>query len=149
MRLACEVASAVRKAWPQDKPLLARISATDWMEGGWSLPDSIELSQKLKALGVDMIDCSSGGLVPHAKVPVGPGYQTRFAEAVRSGAGIPTAAVGMITEPVQAEHILRSGQADAVLLARQLLREPYWPLRAARVLGATVKWPEQYERARD
>ena len=146
-RLALEIAAAVRRVWPERLPLLARVSATDWVEGGWDLPQTVELARRLKALGVDLIDCSSGGLVPHAKIPAGPGYQVPFAEAVRREAGVATGAVGLITEPAQAEGIVASGRADAVLLARQLLREPYWPLRAAEALGAEGPWPRQYRRA--
>ena len=147
-RLALEIAAAVRRAWPEGLPLFVRVSASDWADGGWDLPQTIELSRRLKALGVDLIDCSSGGLVPHAKIPAGPGYQVPFAEAVRREAGIATGAVGMITEPGQAEEILASGKADAVLLAREFLREPYWPLRAAAALGAEGAWPKQYQRAK-
>jgi 2,4-dienoyl-CoA reductase-like NADH-dependent reductase (Old Yellow Enzyme family) len=148
MRLPLRVASAVRKAWPEHLPLLVRISATDWADGGWDLPQSIEFSKALKQIGVDLIDCSSGGMVPHAKVPVGPNYQVPFAEAIRRDARIATGAVGLITEAHQAEKIIAENQADVVLLARELLRDPYWPLHAAKVLGADVKWPEQYERAK-
>lgn len=148
VRLAVQVARRVRAAWPDNLPLLVRLSATDWVEGGWSPADSIELSRRLAAEGVDMIDCSSGGLVPGAKIPAGPGYQTPFASAIRREAGIATAAVGLVTSPEQAEQIVATGQADAVLLARELLRNPYWPLAAARRLGAEVPWPKQYERAR-
>ena len=147
MRLALEIAAAARAAWPERLPLLARISATDWAAGGWDLPDSVELAKRLKAAGVDLIDCSSGGAVPHAKIAVGPGYQVPFAEAIRKEAGIATGAVGLITEAEQAERIVASGQADAVLLARQLLRDPYWPLHAAKALGAPAPWPKQYGRA--
>ena len=148
MRLPLRVAAAVREVWPADLPLLVRISATDWVDGGWDLDQSVELCRQLKGLGVDMIDCSSAGMVPDAVVPTGPGYQTAFAERIRRDAGIPTIAVGMITEPAQAEHILRTGQADAVCLARELLRDPYWPLRAARELHAEAAWPAQYLRAK-
>jgi 2,4-dienoyl-CoA reductase-like NADH-dependent reductase (Old Yellow Enzyme family) len=148
MRLPLNVARRVRDAWPASQPVFVRISATDWVEGGWTLVESIEFGQKLKELGVDLIDCSSGGLVPDAKIPLGPGYQTPFAAAIRQQAGIPTAAVGMITRPEQAEQIVATGQADAVLMAREFLRDPYWPLRAARELGAEVEWPAQYLRAR-
>ncbi len=147
-RLALEVAGAVRRVWPEKLPLFVRVSATDWAEGGWDLPQTVELARRLKALGVDLIDCSSGGLVPYAKIPAGPGYQVPFSEAVRREAGIATGAVGVITEPAQAEEILASGKADAVLLARQLLREPYWPLRAAAALGDEGPWPKQYLRAK-
>jgi 2,4-dienoyl-CoA reductase-like NADH-dependent reductase (Old Yellow Enzyme family) len=147
-RLVREVVSAVRGAWPEELPVLVRISATDWMEGGWSADESVELSRGLKGLGAELIDVSSGGLVATAKVPVGPGYQTAFAERIRREAGIATGAVGMITSPEQADHIVRSGQADLVLLARELLRDPHFPLRAAKALGQEGPWPEQYARAR-
>lgn len=146
-RLALEIAAAVRRVWPERLPLFVRVSATDWAEGGWDLSQTIELARRLKALGVDLIDCSSGALVPHAKIPAAPGYQVPFAEAVRRDAGIATGAVGMITEPAQAEKIVVSGQADAVLLAREFLRDPYWPLHAAAALGAEGSWPKQYRRA--
>jgi len=148
LRLPLRVARAVREVWPESLPLSVRISATDWIEGGWDLEQSLELSHQLKALGVDLIDCSSGGLLPSAVIPVGAGYQTAFAEHIRREVGIATIAVGMITSPVQAEHILRSGQADAVMLAREMLRDPYWPLRAARELRVEVDWPLQYQRAK-
>jgi 2,4-dienoyl-CoA reductase-like NADH-dependent reductase (Old Yellow Enzyme family) len=148
VRFALAVARGVRAAWPGHLPLLVRLSATDWAEGGWTLDESVELARRLKAEGVDMIDCSSGGLVPGAKIPVGPGYQTPFASAIRRQAGIATAAVGLVTSPEQAEQIVATGEADAVLLAREMLRNPYWPLTAARRLGAEVPWPKQYERAR-
>ena len=147
-RLALAIARELRQLWPEDKPLFVRISASDWIDGGWDLAQSIEFSRQLKALGVDLIDCSSGGLVADAKIAVGPGYQTPFAAAIRQEAGIATGAVGMITAPAQAEHIVATEQADAVLLARELLRDPYWPLHAARELRAEVEWPVQYERAR-
>ncbi len=148
LRLALEVTQAVRAAWPAERPLWVRISATDWVEGGWDLVQSVELARRLAPLGVDLIDCSSGGAVPHAKVPAAPGYQVPFAAAVRREAGIATAAVGLITEARQAEEILASGQADAVVLARAMLRDPYWPLHAARELGVDVPWPVQYLRAK-
>jgi 2,4-dienoyl-CoA reductase-like NADH-dependent reductase (Old Yellow Enzyme family) len=146
-RLLREIVAAVRSSWPERAPLFVRISATDWMDGGWDLPQSVELARALKHIGVDLIDCSSGGNVPHAKVPVGPGYQTPFAEQIRRDANIMTGAVGMITSPVQAEQIIGTGQADAVIVARELLRDPYWPLRAARELGQRISWPVQYLRA--
>jgi 2,4-dienoyl-CoA reductase-like NADH-dependent reductase (Old Yellow Enzyme family) len=146
-RLVREVVGAVREAWPQELPLFVRISATDWVEGGWDLEQSVELARALKTLGVDLVDCSSGGAVPNAKVPVGPGYQAPFAERIRRDVGIATGAVGLITEPTQAEQILRGGQADLVILAREMLRDPYWPLRAARELGRPISWPVQYLRA--
>jgi 2,4-dienoyl-CoA reductase-like NADH-dependent reductase (Old Yellow Enzyme family) len=148
MRLPIRVASAVREVWPAGLPLFARLSVTDWVDGGWDLPQSIELSKQLKRIGVDLIDCSSGGSSPAAKIPVQPGFQVPFAEAIRREANIATGAVGMITEAQQAEQIIASGRADAVLLGRELLRDPYWPLQAAKELGATVPWPKQYERAK-
>jgi 2,4-dienoyl-CoA reductase-like NADH-dependent reductase (Old Yellow Enzyme family) len=146
-RLCREIVAAVRSAWPKELPLFIRISATDWVEGGWNIEESVKLASKLKQMGVDLIDCSSGGNVPHAKIPVGPGYQTTFAERIRRQAGIMTGAVGMITSPVQAEHIIRTGQADAVIMAREFLRNPYWPLQAARELDQPIAWPVQYLRA--
>jgi 2,4-dienoyl-CoA reductase-like NADH-dependent reductase (Old Yellow Enzyme family) len=148
MRLALEVALEVRAAWPQRLPLFVRVSATDWVEGGWDLSGTVELARRLKEAGVDLIDCSSGGIAPGVRVPVGPGYQTPFAAAVRREAGIATGAVGLITQPAQAEQIVATGQADAVLLARETLRDPYWPLHAAHALGADVPWPVQYLRAK-
>jgi 2,4-dienoyl-CoA reductase-like NADH-dependent reductase (Old Yellow Enzyme family) len=148
MRFTLRVARAVREAWPAELPLFVRISASDWVEGGWTLADSIELSKELRALGVDLIDCSSGGAVPHAKIELGPGYQVPFARAIRAEAGIPTGAVGLITSAQQAEEIVRDGAADAVLLARQLLRDPYFPQHAARELGVELAWPQQYGRAK-
>lgn len=146
-RIVREAVEAVRAKWPERLPLFVRISATDWTEGGWDVEQSIELARILKSLGVDLIDCSSAGNVAAAKVPVGAGYQTKFAERIRHGAGILTGAVGMITSPAQADHIVRSGQADMVLLARQLLRDAYWPLHAAAELGVNAPWPAQYLRA--
>ncbi len=146
-RLLREVAAAVRVVWPERLPLFVRISATDWAEGGWTIEESIELARQLHSLGVDLIDCSSGGTLPHAQVPVGPGYQTPFADRIRREAGIATGAVGMITDAAQADHILRTGQADLILMAREFLREPYWPLQAARELGQQASWPVQYLRA--
>jgi 2,4-dienoyl-CoA reductase-like NADH-dependent reductase (Old Yellow Enzyme family) len=146
-RLCCEVVAAVRSAWPKELPVFIRISATDWVEGGWNIDESVKLAGELKEMGVDLIDCSSGGNVPHAKIPVGAGYQTAFAERIRREAGIMTGAVGMITDPVQAEHIIQTGQADAVIMAREFLRDPYWPLRAARELDQSIAWPVQYLRA--
>jgi 2,4-dienoyl-CoA reductase-like NADH-dependent reductase (Old Yellow Enzyme family) len=156
MRFPLMVVQAVRLQWPEDLPLFVRISATDWEGGGWTLEDSIELAKRLKDLGVDMIDCSSGGAVPAAsKFPVAtatgglaPGYQVQFAQAIREQAGIATAAVGLITGTAQAEAIIAEGQADLVLLGRELLRNPHWPLHAARELDGDVAWPVQYERAK-
>ena len=146
-RMLREVVQAVRASWPKGAPLFVRISATDWIDGGWDLQESIALARELKKLGVDLIDCSSGGTVPHAKIPVGAGYQTVFAQRIREEADILTGAVGMITSPAQAEHVINSGQADAILMAREFLREPYWPLRAAQELRQSVSWPVQYLRA--
>ena len=146
-RMLREVVQAVRASWPKGAPLFVRISATDWIDGGWDLQESIALASELKKLGVDLIDCSSGGTVPHAKIPVGAGYQTVFAQRIREEADILTGAVGMITSPAQAEHVVNSGQADAILMAREFLREPYWPLRAAQELRQSVSWPVQYLRA--
>lgn len=146
-RLLREVVSAVRDVWPENLPLFVRISSTDWVEGGWDLPQSIELARLLAPLGVDLIDCSSGGLVAAAKIPVGPGYQVPFAEAIRREARILTGAVGMITTPQQADSIIQEGKADVVILAREMLRDPYFPLRAARELNRTASWPVQYLRA--
>ena len=147
MRLTVRVAQAVRAVWPEDRPLFVRLSVTDWAEGGWDLPQSIELAKALEKVGVDLIDCSSGALIPGVKIPNTPGYQVPFAAAIRREAGVATGAVGLITEPAQAEEIVASGQADAVLLARELLRDPYWPLHAAKALGAKVAPPRQYGRA--
>jgi len=149
IRLVCEVVEAVRGEWPEQLPLFVRFSCQDWKDGGWTLEDTVALSKRLKPLGVDLIDCSSGGILPHVKIPAGPGYQVAFAERVRREAGILTAAVGMIVAPQQADTIVRTGQADMVLLARELLRDPYWPLHAAVALGQKGSWPEQYVRARD
>ncbi|HUX68144.1 MAG TPA: NADH:flavin oxidoreductase/NADH oxidase [Terriglobales bacterium] len=146
-RLACEITEAVRAVWPQELPLLVRISASDWTDGGWDIADSVALARRLAPLGIDLVDCSSGGNVATAAIPVGPGYQTQFAERLRREAHLPTAAVGMITSPAEAEHILRTGQADAVVLAREFLRDPYWPLHAAHALGHDLAWPNQYQRA--
>ncbi|MCC7166365.1 MAG: NADH:flavin oxidoreductase/NADH oxidase [Rhodospirillales bacterium] len=148
IRLPVKVAKAVRAVWPADWPVMVRISATDWVEGGWDLDQSVALAQALKEAGIDLIDCSTGGNVHDAKIPVGPGFQTPFAAAIRARAHIATGAVGLITEPMQAEHVLRTGQADVISLGRELLRDPNWPLRAAKALGDTVAWPRQYERAR-
>ncbi len=148
IRMLCEVTSAVRGAWPEDKPLWVRISATDWTEGAWEIEQSVELARQLKSLGVDLIDCSSGGIAPGIHIPVGPGYQVEFAERIRREVQIATGAVGMITSAQQADTIVRSGQADVVILAREFLRKPYFPLLAAKTLGKEIDWPKQYERAR-
>ena len=146
-RLVREVVAAVRDVWPDELPLLLRVSATDWLDGGWDPDQTVELVRQLGPMGVDLIDCSSGGTSLHASIPLGPGYQTAFAERIRRETGSRTGAVGMITSPAQADHVIRTGQADLVLLARELLRDPYWPLRAARELGHLVPWPAQYQRA--
>jgi 2,4-dienoyl-CoA reductase-like NADH-dependent reductase (Old Yellow Enzyme family) len=147
-RLLLEVTAEVRAALPEGLPLLVRLSATDWLEDGWTADDSVRLAGLLKNLGVDLIDTSTGGNVPKAPIPVGPGYQVEFAEKIRREAGIATGAVGLITEAAQAEAIIAAGQADLVLLAREELRDPYFPLHAAKELGVDVAWPPQYERAK-
>ena len=148
LRLPLEVARRVRAVWPATLPVLVRISATDWVEGGWDLAQSLELCRQLKALGVDLIDCSTGGLVPDAVIPAAPGFQTPFATSIREQVGIATGAVGLITAAVQAEQIVATGGADVVLLARELLRDPYWPIHAATELKVDYPWPVQYERAK-
>jgi 2,4-dienoyl-CoA reductase-like NADH-dependent reductase (Old Yellow Enzyme family) len=147
-RLPLRVAKAVRARWPQELPVFVRLSATDWEPGGWDLDDSVALAAALRDLGIDLVDCSSGGLTPTAQIPAGPGFQTPFAAAIRRQAGIATGAVGLITEAAQAEQIVATGEADVVFLGRQLLRDPYWPLHAARHLGHDIPWPDQYLRAR-
>lgn len=148
IRLLLEIVKGVQTVWPKTLPLFVRISATDWAEGGWNIDDSVKLSSILKTEGVDLIDCSSGGLVPHAKIPWRPGYQVTFAERIKKEAGILTSAVGLITEVEQAEHILKKGEADLILLGRQSLREPYFALQAANQLGEDITWPVQYVRAK-
>ncbi|WP_142685339.1 NADH:flavin oxidoreductase/NADH oxidase [Chitinophaga polysaccharea] len=148
IRLLVETVERVRAVWPEQYPLLLRISATDWAEGGWNPEESVKLAAIVKEKGVDLIDCSSGGLAAHQQIKVGPLYQTPFAEKIRKEAGIATGAVGLITTPEEAESIIANGRADMVLMAREMLRDPYFPLRAAHVLGAEVKWPIQYERAK-
>lgn len=148
IRLTLEVTQAVRDVWPQALPLFVRVSATDWVEDGWNPDETVELAKRLKTLGADLVDVSSGGTAANAEIPVGPGYQTQFAERVKKESLIATGTVGMITEPAQAEHILRTGQADLILLARELLRDPYWPLHADDDLnGRQATWPAQYQRA--
>jgi 2,4-dienoyl-CoA reductase-like NADH-dependent reductase (Old Yellow Enzyme family) len=146
-RFVCETVDAIRGVWPERLPLWVRISATDWTDGGWTGEDSVALARMLKTRGVDLIDCSTGGNVARAKIPLGPGYQVPFAEQVRREAGIMTGAVGLITEAAQAEEIVASGRADVVIMARELLRNPYWPLHAAKALGAVAAVPKQYQRA--
>ena len=148
VRLLLEVVAATREVWPEELPLIVRLSATDWTAGGWNADESVQLAALLKTRGVDLIDCSTGGNVPKAPIPVGPGYQVQFAERIRQEAGMLTGAVGLITTPAEAEAILANGQADLVLLAREFLREPYFPLSAARELGVEIEWPAQYERAK-
>ena len=148
IRLMLEIAEAVRKSIPESMPLFVRISASDWLEGGWTIEESVELAMRLKLLGVDLIDVSSGGTSSGAPVRVGPGYQVPLAEEIKKKAGIATCAVGLITEPEQAEAIISGGKADAVMMARELLRNPRWPLHAAKVLGAEVKWPVQLLRGK-
>jgi 2,4-dienoyl-CoA reductase-like NADH-dependent reductase (Old Yellow Enzyme family) len=148
-RFPLRVTQAVREAFPAHLPVFARISATDWVEGGWDLDQSVRFSRWLKETGVDLVDCSSGGLVPRAKIPAEPGYQIPFAARIRAEAGVATGAVGFITEPHQAEQIIDAGEVDAVFLARAMLRDPYWALHAAKVLKVDVAYPPQYERAKD
>lgn len=148
IRLLCEVTQAVRAVWPDGWPLVVRISATDWAEGGWNVDESVQLCARLGSLGVDLIDVSSGGLAAHQQITIGPGYQVPFASRIRREAGVRTAAVGLITEAPQAEAIVAEGDADMVLLARELLRNPHWPLEAAHALGEPGPWPDQYVRAR-
>jgi 2,4-dienoyl-CoA reductase-like NADH-dependent reductase (Old Yellow Enzyme family) len=147
-RLLLEVVRAVRKVWPNNLPLFVRISATDWVEGGWNPEEAVQLAILLKEEGVDLIDCSSGGMVPDARIPVGRGFQVAFAEKIKKEAGILTSAVGLITEAKQAEDILRSGSADLILFGRESLREPYFPLKAAAELNDDIIWPLQYVRAK-
>jgi 2,4-dienoyl-CoA reductase-like NADH-dependent reductase (Old Yellow Enzyme family) len=146
-RIVLDVVKRVRRFWPERLPLFIRISSTDWVEGGWDIEQAVELARSLRMLGVDLVDCSSGGNVADARIPIGPGYQVQFAERTRRDAGILTGAVGMITEAQQADEIIRRGQADIILLAREMLRDPYWPLHAAAQLGKPIPWPAQYLRA--
>jgi 2,4-dienoyl-CoA reductase-like NADH-dependent reductase (Old Yellow Enzyme family) len=149
IRFLVETTRVLRAVWPDRLPLTVRLSCKDWVEGAWNIEQSVELSRRLKGEGVDLIDCSTGGNLPHAKTPVGPGYRVPFAARIRAEVGIATAAVGIITESAQANEIIRDGKADIVLLARQLLRDPYWPYHAALALGTpgSVKPPPQYARA--
>lgn len=148
MRLPLRIAESVRKLWPAKWPVFIRISASDWMPDGFTLEDAIAFARKVKALGIDLIDCSSGGIAANAQIKAGPNYQVPFAEGVRKGAEIATGAVGIITEAHQAEEILRKDQADLIFMARELLRDPYWPLHAAKILGDDISWPKQYARAK-
>lgn len=148
-RFPLRVVDAVREVWPESLPLMVRISATDWVEGsGWDVPDAVKFSKSLKEHGVDLVDCSSGGVSPDQQMVLKAGYQVPFADSVRSGAGVPTGAVGLITEAEQAEEVLQAGQADVIFLARELLRNPYWPLHAAIALGDDTPWPPQYVRSK-
>jgi 2,4-dienoyl-CoA reductase-like NADH-dependent reductase (Old Yellow Enzyme family) len=147
IRLALEVVDAVRRDWPEHLPLFVRISATDWAEGGWNIDESVQLAKRFREHGVDLVDASSGGLVHDAKIPAAPGFQVGFAARIRREAGIATAAVGLITEPAQANAIIAEGEADLVFLARAMLRDPYWPLHAAAAPGEQASWPKQYLRA--
>lgn len=140
--------ASVRVEWPDEYPLFVRISASDWTKEGWTIDDSVALAKILKSKEVDVIDCSSGGIIPNLSIPAAPGYQVQFAEAIRKETGIYTAAVGIIITSLQAEEIIAGGKADLVFLAREFLRDPYFPLRAARELDYDVKWPVQYERAK-
>jgi len=147
VRLCLEIVDAIRGVWPDRLPVFVRVSSTDWKDGGWDIEQCVELARRLHSRGIDLIDCSSGGAVADATIPVGPGYQVVFADRIRREAGVATGAVGLITDPVQADTIIREERADCVLIARELLRDPYWPLRAARKLGQVVPWPPQYLRA--
>ena len=147
-RFLMNIIDAIKKEWPENLPLLVRISSTDWTEGGWTIDDSVRLAQELKTKSIDLIDCSSGGNVPKAKIPVGPGYQVPFAAQVKKEAGIMTGAVGMIDNAKQAEEILEKGEADLILLAREFLRDPYFPLHASKALQHDLEWPVQYQRAK-
>ncbi|GGW37157.1 hypothetical protein GCM10010381_22320 [Streptomyces xantholiticus] len=148
VRFALEVVDAVRAVWPDELPLFSRISATDWLEeGGWTPEDTVRFAPLLKAHGVDLLDVSTGGNAAGVRIPAGPGYQVPFAARVKARTGLPVAAVGLITEPEQAEKILSNGEADAVLLGRELLRDPSWARRAARALGDEVRVPQQYHRS--
>ena len=146
-RLALAIVDAVRGEWPGHLPLFMRISATDWADGGWNADEAVELARHLREHGVDLVDVSSGGMVPNATIPVGPGFQAPFAARIRRETGVATAAVGMITDPEQANEIVEKGEADIVLLAREMLRDPYWPLHAAAALCENASWPKQYLRA--
>ncbi len=148
IRLALEVAEAARGVWPERLPLFARISSTDWVEGGWDVEQSVALARRLHDAGVDVIDCSSGGNVADAQIPMEPLYQVPFAERIRNAAGVATAAVGLITTAEQCEQILEDGRADLIVMAREFLRDPYFPMHAAAALDIEIPWPKQYERAR-
>jgi len=148
IRLPLEIARRIRVLWPGELPVMVRISATDWVDGGWDIEQSLELCRHFKEIGIDLVDCSSGGLVPDAVIPAAPGFQTPLAARIRREVGIATGAVGLITAAAQAEQIVATGAADVVLLARELLRDPYWPMHAAQQLKTEFTWPVQYERAK-
>jgi 2,4-dienoyl-CoA reductase-like NADH-dependent reductase (Old Yellow Enzyme family) len=148
VRFLLQVVEAVKQAWRPDYPLFVRLSCTDWVEGGWDIEDSVKVSALLKDRGVDLVDCSSGGTAPKARIPLGPAYQAPFAARIKKETGVLTGAVGLITTPEQSEEILGQGQADLIILAREFLRDPYFPLHAARALGDGIAWPPQYERAK-
>lgn len=148
IRLLLEIIKCIKEAWPQENPLFVRISATDWIDGGWTADDSVALARKLIKSGVDLIDCSTGGNVTNVKIPLIPGYQVEYAQKVKKESGILTGAVGLITDAKQADAVIQNGQADLVFMAREFLRDPYFPLRAAHELDVEVKWPVQYERAK-
>lgn len=148
IRLPLQIAKEIRMIWPESRPIFVRISTSDWSENGWDLEQSVRFCQELKKVGVDLIDCSSGGLVPHARIPSEPGYQVPFSETIRKETGFLTGAVGLITEATQAESILMEGRADAIFLGRELLRNPYWPLDAAKELDVQIEWPNPYVRAK-
>lgn len=147
-RLLKRICQAVREVWPDGHPLFVRVSSTDWAEGGWRADDTVALAHHLSSVGVDLVDCSSGGIAPGLTIPAGPGYQVPFSQRIKDTTPMLTAAVGLITSPAQADQIIRNQQADLVLLAREMLRDPYWPLRAARTLGRDLAWPNQYLRAK-
>lgn len=147
-RLLKQVCKAVRDVWPADLPLFVRVSSTDWAEGGWRAEDTVALAHHLSSVGVDLVDCSSGGIAPGVAIPAGPGYQVPFSQRIKDTTPMLTAAVGVITSPAQADQIIRNEQADLILLGREMLRDPYWPLRAARALGQDAAWPNQYLRAK-
>jgi len=148
IRFPLRIVRAIREEWPSELPFFVRLSVVDWVEGGWDLGQSVLLSRRMKTLGVDLIDCSAGLAVPDEAIPFGPGFLVPFSAAIRSAIAIPTGTVGLITDPAQAEQIIATGQADAVSLARQMLRDPYWPLHAAKALGVEIPWPDQYLRAK-
>lgn len=148
IRFLLEIIDAIHTVWPATLPVFVRISASDWVEGGWTINDSVQLATVLQTKNIDLIDCSSGGISPHAKIAAGPGYQVGFAAAIKQQTGMPTGAVGIITNATQAEEILQQQQADLIIMAREFLRDPYFPLHAAKELGEDIEWPKQYVRAK-